>query len=389
MHVEIKGTDTVNKGAELMLHAAVQSMRSAFPEARMVMPPKHEDYEKRAALQLWQKLWLRRSGIQLGNLGVIVPKRLRRRYGLILDKELDLVLDASGFRYSDQFNDGPTVEMAGDVATWKKRGTKVVLLPQAFGPFTTPGIRAAFTSIANQADLIFPRDDVSYKHVTDLVGERKNIIQSPDFTNLVSGLTPDDPERFQDRYCLVPNVRMLDKTTKSDSAGYAEFCAHCLASLLQMGQQPFVLVHEGEKDAALAREIIAKVGEDIEIIRETDALKIKGILGLCSGVISSRFHALVSCLSQGTPCLATGWSHKYEMLLSEYDVPENCLTISMDKSELSQKIEGIVKEDSRKEVIGRITSASAAYKDKARTMWQEVATLVESNPPTTGEDNSL
>jgi len=379
MLIEARGTGFVNKGAELMLHAILQKVGDAFPDACFAMAPSsNQDYAKRARLGLYHKVWFRRYGVPLD---WMIPskrrQRYRRRYGLVLDNDVDVVLDASGFAYSDQLGKDNSIDMASYVKTWKKRGTKIVLLPQAMGPFTSPNIRKAFAFVVYNADLVFPRDDVSYKHVTDLVGEWENVHKAPDFTNLIPGIMPPDPERFRGRFCLIPNYRMIDKTSDGQSTLYPFFCAECIKYLVGFGHRPFILIHEGDQDLRFAEKIVRESDEEIEIIKETDALRIKGILGLCTGVISSRYHGLVSALSQGVPALATGWSHKYKMLFKEYGIPDCCLSVSIEPEALNEQIQRITNDNSRKEIIAKITKASAMHKEQTEVMWQKVFSVIE------------
>lgn len=379
MLIEVKGTGFINKGAELMLIAVLQKVGAAFPEARFVVSPSaNDDYVRRAKLGLYQKVWLQKYGIQWGRLGRMIPKGLRRYYGLIIDEELDVVLCASGFAYGDQWGEGPTLAMASYVKTWKKLGVKIILLPQAIGPFTSRNIRKAFAFVVENADLIFARDDVSYNHVIDLVGEQGNVHQAPDFTNLVSGMMPHDTERFRGRFCLVPNYHMIDKTLANESSLYTSFCARCINCLIKSGHKPFILIHAGKNDMLLAKKIVNESGEEIEIVKEVDVLKIKGILGLCSGVISSRYHGLVSALSQGIPSLGIGWSHKYKMLFEEYGIPDCFLSVSSIELEtLCKQIERITSDASRKEIIANITKAAAIYKEQAEMMWRKVFSVIQ------------
>lgn len=378
MLIEVKGAGFVNKGAELMLRAVLQKVGDAFPDASFAIAAKNsEDYLKRAKLGLYQKIWHQRYRVQWGKFGWIIPRSTRKRYGLVTDEEVDVVLDTSGFSYGDQWGERRSQVMASYVKTWKKRGVKVILLPQAMGPFTSRKIRKAFAFIVENADLVFLRDEASYKHVVELVGERENIHQAPDFTNLVSDIMPHDPGRFRDRFCLVPNYRMIDKTSANESELYPSFCSRCIKYLIKSGHKPFILIHEGEKDIWLAERIVKEARTEIEIVKETDALKIKGILGFCSGVISSRYHGLVSALSQGVPALATGWSHKYEMLFKEYGIPDGCLSVSIDPETLNKKIETITNDDSRKEIISQITKVSAIHKEQTEVMWQKVFSVIE------------
>jgi colanic acid/amylovoran biosynthesis protein len=373
MFIEITGTNFVNRGAELMLHAVLQEGRKAFPTASFVMMPLDTaDYDHRARLGLHQKVWLRKYRIQWGRLGSMISQKQRRRYGLVLDEEIDVVLDASGFAYSDQWGEGRTVATASKARALKRRGGKFILLPQALGPFASPRIRRAFTTIVDNASLVFPRDEVSYGYVTDLVGKRENVCLAPDFTNLVSGTAPQESERLRGRFCLVPNYRMIDKTSGKDVDAYLSFCVTCLKNLVQLRQTPFILVHEEGQDVGLAERIAAEAGKGIDIVRAASALELKGILGLCGGVISSRYHAIISALSQGVPVLATGWSHKYEALFKEYDIPASCLTPSLEPEALKRKIEEMIEKDRRAETIRKITHAGALCKEQARGMWQKV-----------------
>lgn len=379
MFIEIKGTGFTNKGAELMLHAVLQKTREAIPEALFVMAPnKNNDWLKRAQLGVLLKLWYQRYGIQWGRVAQLVPQKLRRRYGLVNDTEIDVVLDASGFSYRDQGGGKSSIVMASYVKAWKKRGVKVILLPQAMGPFTSPRTRKAFSYVVENADLVFPRDDISYKHVTDLVGDRYNVLQAPDFTNLVSGLLPRDPERFRGRYCLIPNNHMIDKALVQDSNQYPDFCARCIKSFVKFGHKPFILIHE-ENDIRLAQKIVENAGEQIEIVKETDALIIKGIIGLCNGVISSRFHGLVSALSQSVPALATGWSHKYAMLFQEYGMLDECLAVSINQDNLYRHIEKMINSDSRNEIKKKILRVGEKYKEQSEAMWRRVFAAIAVN----------
>lgn len=377
MFIEIMGTDFSNKGAELMLLSVIQETRRRFPKASFVVAPKSkDDYLRRAELGLWQKAWLLKYGIQWGKIGRLVAPSVRRRFGLIIDDEIEVVLDASGFSYSDQWGERPTVQMATYVKKWKRHGTKIILLPQALGPFTSAKIRKAFSYIVDNADLICPRDDISFDHIKKLSGNRDNIFKAPDFTNLLSGDIPDDPDKYRDRYCLIPNYRMIDRTQDYRSAIYPDFCAKCLKVLINKGLNPFILIHEGDKDAQLAEIIINKVGKSIEIVRETNALKIKGILGLCAGVISSRFHGLVNALSQGVPSLVTGWSHKYEMLLKEYGVPDAYLPVNISDDELNQKIDKITNQRIRKKTKDTINEANIRIRQETKDMWNKVFSVI-------------
>jgi len=373
MIIEIRKAGFVNKGAELMLHAALQKLKTRYPDATFVMAPTTEksDHPFRKLVQLgfYPKASLWRYGIQWGGLANFAPRPLREMYGVVLDKEVDVVIDAAGFAYSDQWGDDPSIELAQSAKRWAKNGTRVILLPQALGPFTTEKIRAAMKTVVENVDLIFPRERISYEHLTRLTGEQANIKQAPDFTNLISGVLPADFNVEQNRFCIVPNCRMLDKTDQQTRDAYLPFLITCTRYLLEKGAKPFVLVHEGKNDLMLAEKLSAAVG-GIPIVRENGPLEIKGILGACSGTLGSRFHGLVSALSQGVPALATGWSHKYQMLFEDYGFPEGLVQVTSDEAEIKHKLD-LVTDDSAR-IAALIQTRTAELKQQSERMWQQV-----------------
>src|SRR5690606_33677761 len=130
----------------------------------------------------------------------------------VLDKEIDFILDASGFSYSDQWGVDSSLELANASRRWKKLGKKSILLPQAFGPFSSPRIRKAVRIFVDNIDLIYAREQQSYDYLVSVVGERENIKIAPDFTNLLDGIVPENFDSTLNQFCIVPNYRMVDKT---------------------------------------------------------------------------------------------------------------------------------------------------------------------------------
>ncbi|CAI2443717.1 colanic acid biosynthesis protein [Serratia proteamaculans] len=380
MIIEIRMAGFVNKGAELMLYATLTKLKERYPDATFVMEPTLNDgpqpFGKLAQAGFYPKGTFKKFRIQWGFVIGMIPKKVRERYGIILDREVDIVVDAAGFAYSDQWGPYASVDLAESTKRWKKNGTKVVMLPQALGPFTSPKISDAMKVIVDNIGLIFPREKISFKYLTDIVGQRSNIIKRPDFTNLLSGIVPDDFDMENNKFCIVPNYRMVDKTSAKDSDAYLPFLINCAKHLVEKDAKPFILVHEGDKDLELAQRLSAAVG-NIPIVIEDDALKIKGILGSCSGTIGSRFHGLVSALSQGVPSLATGWSHKYQMLFEDYGFPEGLVDVKISNKEVIDKIDLILKADSREKIVNTIIENSNLLKEESRQMWATVFDYLE------------
>jgi polysaccharide pyruvyl transferase WcaK-like protein len=378
VRIEIRKAQFLNKGAELMLRSIIAKLRERLPEATLVMAPPtgYDSYFQRSTLGLYQKLWLQRYRIQWGYFGCLIPKKIRKMYGMVLDSEIDVVLDASGFSYSDQWGTGSSLEVSKSLRKWKKQGTKVIFMPQAFGPFFHPKIKKAFKEVIQQADLIYAREGVSYKHLIELAGNHENIRVSPDFTNLIKGELPGHFDSRANRFCLIPNYRMIDKTVKRNSKIYIPFLITCAKYLYEKDVKPFILINEGDKDLWLSKQVVKGLGRDINIIQERNALHIKGIIGASEGVISSRFHGLVSALSQGIPAIATGWSHKYEMLFQDYGFPEGMLAVDATTEEIHRKIDMLISVSRNQHIKSSILNSSLKQKQATIKMWEEVFAMI-------------
>ncbi len=375
--IEIRKAAFVNKGAELMFCAILEKMKQEFPDAKFVMETDRDaPYEKRALLGLYQKPRFFRFGVQLGECFRFFPEKFKDKLGIVDDKQVDVVLDAAGFAYSDQWGVRSSQELANSCKRWRKNGTIVILMPQAFGPFKNGCSQKYIKSVMDNADLVFAREKVSYGYLERVVGKRSNLRMAPDFTNLVEGVLPENFDSVNNRFCLVPNYRMVDKTSKEQSEAYLPFMIKCAKYLVEKGQKPFVLVHEGTNDLILAKAMNDAVGGCMSIIKETDPLKIKGILGACEGTVGSRFHGLVSALSQGVPTLATGWSHKYQMLFEEYGFSEGLLDVICSEEELYEKLDLLIQPSSKKQIEGTIKKNSEKLKLQSERMWNEVISIV-------------
>ena len=377
MNIEIRKTQFVNKGAELMLHAILEHLNERLENTRFVMAPrpKLNPYEDIIKLGFYLKPWIYKYGIQWGYFAKLIPGKIRKLYGLVIDSELDIVFDAGGFEYTDLWDTSITKELALATKNWKKKGTKFVMLPQAFGPFTSRKIKKAIITIVDNANIIYARDIVSYNHLIECVGDVKNIKIAPDFTNLLEGKVPNYFDAKANRFCIVPNARMLDKTDDKKGELYISFIKNCLIVLNNLNKKPFVLIHEGQKDIELAEKIIKGLTFNVNVISEANAIYIKGIIGQSDGVISSRFHGLVSGLSQGIPALGTGWSHKYQQLFNDYEFQEGLVDINMDFNSITLKIQEIF-EKKYNLIQETLQKRSSILKQDTKKMWEEILEII-------------
>ncbi|TPH18977.1 polysaccharide pyruvyl transferase family protein [Litorilituus lipolyticus] len=395
LNIEIKGVQFSNKGAELMLVAIIEQLDNELGDYQITLSPgRFLPYEKRAKLGAWQKLSFRRGSIDLTGLISKLPSKILnffKRYGLVTEKNVDVILDASGFAYGEQWGDKSLLFTANEVIRCKKINKPYIFLPQAFGPFNQTRIREAARKIFSNASLTFPRDEHSYIAVMGTVGQNElgTIQLMPDFTCLVE---PKPFEKYQNQYteaesksiCLIPNNKMVSKfhhtDAEQDTESYLNFLVTVGKYYQEQGWQVVLLNHEGKEDQAICQQIQEQLIEgrhlnSVDIVEGLSAVDIKAFIGSVDAVVSSRFHGCVSALIQGVPCLATSWSHKYQMLFNEYGLLENVLDFKLKDHEIIEVLSAFNKELDKQSQ--QSISHAEVVKRQTRNMWKQVFAMLE------------
>lgn len=374
--IEVSGIWRQNLGSVLMLSAISDAVSGHEPSVELAIAVQRGD-RVRGSMGV-RKLDSRADAV-LHSIAGGVPSSVRGRFGVAVDRDVDAVLDASGFAYGDAWGlQKLERRLLRRLGEWKGREVPLVLLPQAFGPFTGRGMRAAIEEVANYAKLIYARDRVSLGHLRGAVGELVSLRRAPDFTVLLSGRSDPRDERLSGRPCFVPNQKMVATRSASAAALHLNLAADVLRNLLRRGERPFLILHESA-DLAVATAILNILGEEVELVYCVDAIRTKGILGASSLVVGARFHALVSSLSQGVPSIAMGWSHKYPLLLEDYGVPWSFLDDQASSSKVSRILDQVLDVNERREIRAILRRAAKDQRNEARTMWTQVTTAVDLN----------
>jgi polysaccharide pyruvyl transferase WcaK-like protein len=362
--LEIHGTGTHNRGAELMAIAIAERMRATFPGVKIVVPQtfgNSEDRCRHGFLTTWD---CPGSG----------AKEIRVGRGTIDPAEVDVVLDASGFAFSDQWGSWQAKALCDKMNRPERQKQRLILLPQALGPFEQPEVAAATRMLLSRADLVCARDDYSFAAANKLGGARR-LLQFPDFTLAVRPITLENikiPERFA---AIVPNYRMMDMTVSADS--YLAFLKVAIAQVRHHGLNPGFVLHDAVED----RRVIERLQETrpLKILTDSDPRVLKGILGNAELVIGSRFHALVSAMSQGVPCLGAGWSHKYPELFRDFNARTLLLSDLTDQTTLCNRIAELADPAIRASHSTRISAATKQLKVKIEGLWSEIENIILSS----------
>ncbi|GLT13171.1 polysaccharide pyruvyl transferase family protein [Vibrio algivorus] len=381
MIIELKGVEFENKGAELMLRVIIERVERYWPEAEIAMlPTVNASYQQRASIGAWQKFSFRKLYFDLNELTYMFPnsvKRLLRKWGVVTEADIDVVIDASGFAYSDQWSPKITVRhLAGEINRYAKHGKPYIFMPQAMGPFSQEKVRKQIRDSFPKAALVCARESQTYEYLSEIFGETDNLKIYGDFTNAISGKIPEDIPRVN-AACIIVNKNMVSK--KNSVKGWAENYERIVKQIIGLykkcGLSPYFLNHEGPDDRALIDKINAQLEIPLPVLEYSDPLEVKGAISQASAVFCSRFHGCISALSNGIPCLGTSWSHKYNCLYDSYSAQDLLLSPDMSNEELKKIVEySILSESCLK---SKVTDCAQKFKLETENLWELIVEVVE------------
>ena len=286
------------------------------------------------------------------------------------------LLDCSGFGYGDAWSPERMLRREAHYRRLRRRGARIVFLPQALGPFERTEVADAARRLFAQADLIYARDADSLAHLRGLgLPSDAPLRRCPDISHALRGAPPADAASWARRVAIVPNARMIDRTSHERAGAYLDFLVAAAAAARAEDGEPWIVLHE-ENDAALVAELNARLPAPLSVIDE-GAVATKGILGACRAVVASRYHALVSSLSQAVPVIGTSWSHKYDRLFEEYGHGAWLLRPERDAGALPARLAEAVGwapggEAARDAVVRRLAASADGARAAVAAMWAEV-----------------
>lgn len=312
--IEIKNVGFDNKGAELMLRTILQQL----VDFKFVITPNERlVYHDFSHLRLSMRLDLpRNSFLTLEHICQFLPKKIRHRIGVVNFQEVDVILDCSGLAYSDDWGVADAIKCLSLFKKAKKKNKKIIMLPQAFGPFENLRLKNIMKQIFTLADKVYVRDQVSLTHCLSVVDRDYEVC--PDFTNIYHKIDLEAEKNKNNVVTFVPNYRLVDKhgISVNDMVKYA-LIAKDMSS--KNGLKFQVLINE-EKDFELFNSAFSESGLNCYYSKNIEDLTRK--LAESSFVISGRYHAAATALSCNVPTMCLAWSHKYLELLRIYGMED-------------------------------------------------------------------
>lgn len=372
-----------NKGAELMLRSIVEQLRIVHPNA-MIVVHRHvfNDNPSFCIQNNIYPLQENRGGLKGIRYKFAIDFLINKPW-LVTPNKVNVILDAAGLHLSDHFiKPGMLVPFGKNsyveylkyyYSQFSKPSCKLILLPQQLGPFRYEESIESMRYIYERATTIYARDTTSYDCLKSILPSMDKVQQVEDFTCLhkATGVSPIHlPEKS---YVLfVPNSRMMDKTDTDVSEAYMSFMKDVVELLISKGEMVFLLNHEGIDDERLLYRLNSCLPQCLPILTNMNGVEIKEFIRHSKLLISSRFHGVVSGLTQGVPTLCTSWSHKYAELLHEHQCDSNLLNVlDIDdaKNKISDALINPQKYSSKAGCIEKIET-------NVKKMWEEVFSII-------------
>jgi colanic acid/amylovoran biosynthesis protein len=370
---DIVGVNYRNKGAHLMLRAMYERLKHAPFPAILSVNMKLARHARRHGENLYASLWLEQSrpgkaDALVRGFGAVIPKAIKKKYRLIADRNVDVILDGSGFLYGDQWGVRGIKRRLACAQLWERQRKHLVLMPQAFGPFSSNESKTLMAELIDLSTLVYARDRESLGYLRDVAPTASHLRLAPDFTGLVEPKSYPEMEAYRGWVGIVPNTKMV---TKENQDSYYRFLSGVIRRLHANEQKVFFLIHE-TKDLQLAQALLEKLGVELPIHYRDDPAELKAVIGACRFIVASRFHAIVSALSQGVPVVGTSWSHKYRYLFDDYNAMHLLVEDLEDGPFIEKLLDNLSEPGYRKGLSELLKEQSDAQKSQIEAMWKEV-----------------
>lgn len=366
-----------NRGDQLMIQSVVDQVRLHQPKAQLLV--REHVFAQSQSYCIQNHLYplqLKNTGLRCSKFYSWLVNTLLRDEWINSPRDVDVILDCRGYHITDHFikDDDYVGFLANFYSLFNKKGRKLFMLPQAFGPFGNEPSKKAMRLIHEQAHLIYAREQQSYDFIRELFPESNKIQIAPDFTCLCKpSENPSVQLPYKQYVLIIPNARMLDKTGDEVSSQYLVFLETIVSYLTQLGEKVYLLNHEGASDEDLMKELNNRLEKSVPMLTGLSGTDIKAIIRDSKLLISARFHGVVSGLTQGVPTLCTSWGHKYVELLREYGCEQSVLPVERMEEALR-----IIKDTLlNPEKYTPKTRCIEETKKKTKRMWDDVFEVVK------------
>jgi polysaccharide pyruvyl transferase WcaK-like protein len=377
LNVEIKGIDFNNKGALLMLESIICEFKRRNVEANFYCLLS-KDAKLRKFYPVGFTFPRHLAGVYVGFIDSLVPNRISKIINHIKIKDIDVVIDSSGFAYGDTWGAEKASARMGTKSHKYSSKTKYIMLPQALGPFDNRKLKEEMKYILRKVDVIFARDQQSYNFLSSIEDAKlDNVSISPDFTQSLYSKYNGSKfiyKKNEKSAFVVPNIKIIEKQLINRKQ-YVQWFVDFIKVGIVKGYNMSIINHEGKGDGELCNEIASSF-DSVEVLTSVDPLELKAMINTYDFGLVSRYHAAVSSLCQSIPVGIIGWSHKYKELARDYNMESLVIEMSKCPEQLFNELLDL-SINSKEELAG----SKKINVMKNEEMWEKVFTCLNNPMP--------
>lgn len=360
-YIVVVGAKMSNKGAQSMVFQIVNEMRKRYPSKKVAAFMNHKSELIKSMDKIYNfeivpfcpaDILYLYGGIQAVAAKMTgVSKENTTRLKKILENTC-LAFDVSGYSLSSNWIGANSIKYLYQIAILKKYRIPTVIMPQSFGPFDYKPLFKQYINrlgkkLMPYPTFIFAREKFSYDIVKKQFG-LNNVHLSKDMVLL--GLEVDKSAVFQSDVkfreyrigeacvAVVPNNKLVEKLSLEKALAIYQ---NAIDNLLTYGRNVYIIQHS-EADIGLCVKIKEHYCDNasVTLLQENlNCLEYDLLIRQFDYVIASRYHSLVHAYKQNVPCIAVGWSDKYNSLMETMGQGQYMADArNFDRKDLSSKI---------------------------------------------------
>ena len=332
-----------------MLEASIQSILEEYPDATFTlfsMYPSEDRLQNPFSQLEVIDAQPKQLGVTINSLSLLyklfpfLRSTLRKNSKAIAAlTRSDVLLDQMGISFTDGREKFLLYNTAAILPALLLK-TPIIKCSQAIGPFKNPINRIVSKAFLPRINTIITRGRITHGFAKEL--GLTNITESSDsaFTLKSSGNERQSISRtldlsFFEKGKMVigvsPSVVVQKKFEGKTGENYIQLMADYINGLSTSGLRVALIPHSvrsgtlktHNNDLPLCESIYSKLRNRDDVLfadHELSSQDLRYLISLCGYFVTSRFHAMVSSLAVGVPCLVIGWSHKYQEVLERFNL---------------------------------------------------------------------
>ncbi|PVX23414.1 MAG: hypothetical protein CW691_10650, partial [Candidatus Bathyarchaeum sp.] len=339
----LTGAGFQNKGSAAMVISVQKAIRELLPCAEFVLASNSPQFDAKRAKDY---------NLKVINYAFTYKRNLKPVMTLLSElRNTDVVIDLSGFGFSDKIKNTGILLRALTILLCKISRKPIILYSQSLGPFNRRFARIACEICLQRAKFICVRGEISKKYLNNL-GIKNNIRIYADSAFL---LEPAPQKRLDEilhlekipktqrkRIGVAVNARIYERTPGVGTDNqYVKLIAKLSDFLIEhMNVEivfiPYEITTKGYDDRSIAKMIHKKIKAKTRvhlITNEYNPHELKALAQTLDLFIGSRFHSIIASTSMAVPTIAIGWGPKYFEIMQtlgqeEYVVDHNNISLS-------------------------------------------------------------